>query len=460
MTSHAAATSAPSLPAGAGGPSGIEALRYLRRIQGPEILGAIQELWERYGDTAIVPLPFGRSLYFVNNPDDVMEILVRQAKKFIKGKALGTFKLLMGNGVATSDQPLWVQHRRQVQPSFHHKVLGRYTPTVLAAVAEHRAAWLSAGDDYLDFNDLLPQLAQDIVARTLLGADLSRQLATLHTVWDGAMAFVVRRTNAAIPLPLAWPLPSHRRFEEARRLIRDSVDGLVKRQLAGTAGDPDSFLTRLLASGDADDLSRDEIVTQILNILFAGHETTGNGLGSALYFILRDPAVHAGLMEEIGTVLGDAPPDHSSLERLEYLRQVVHETLRLYPPVSIFVREALEAVELTTGSLPQGAVILLSPYILHRHPEIWPEPERFDPGRFSRPELMAPPHFFAFGAGGRTCLGDQYAINEMMLILTCMFQTLTLELDRSQPIGTGFNGTLRPEPLHIRVAPRSGTLRG
>lgn len=457
MTQTARETTPAPGPTRAQGPSGLEAIRFLRRIQGPEIIGAIEELWRRYGDTAIVPLPFGRSLHFVNNPADVMEILVRQAKKFAKGKALEVFRILMGDGVATADQPLWAGYRRIVQPSFHTRVLHRYVPTALTAFEEHRRAWLSAADGLVDVNHLLPQLAQDIIARTLLGADLSRELAKLHTVWDDAMAFVVRRTNAALPLPLAWPLPSHRRFEEARQLIRASVAQLVQRQIDGEAGDPDSFVTRLLATSEGRGLGRDEIVVHILNILFAGHETTGNCLASCLYFILRDPAIKTRILAEIDGTLGPEPPDYASLERLWYLRQTVHEALRIYPPVSVFVREALEAVTLSTGPLKAGAIILLSPYILHRHPDLWSDPERFDPERFTSVELMGPPHLFAFGAGGRTCLGDQYAVNAMMLLLTRMFQTLSMELDAETPVGTGFNGTLRPDPLHLHIRARAPT---
>jgi cytochrome P450 len=153
-------------------------------------------------------------------------------------------------------------------------------------------------------------------------------------------------------------------------------------------------------------------------------------------------------------VLGDNPPSHGALEKQTYLRQVIYETLRLYPPVCLIPRQALEEVTLPTVVLPKGATVMLSPFVLHRHPKLWSEPERFDPERFASASEREPPKFIAFGAGARTCVGDQFAITEMMLALTDMFQQLRLEMDRSRPAGLFFNGTLRPNPVRVRVRPR------
>lgn len=434
------------------GPRGLDNLRYLRKIQGPHILDAVLDMWKAYGDTSVISLPFGRSLYFIHDPADVMEILVRQAKKFIKGKALETFRLLIGNGVVVSDKEIWVRQRRQVQPNFHHQSLVSYAPIVLETIAEYRADWLQY-KGFQDFDRLLPQLAQAIIARTLLGADLSRQLSDIQSNWDEAMAFVAQRTNAIVRLPLIWPLPGHRRFAKARRIIRDSVARLVELEFDGRgSSDQNTLLNRILRSHAAD-MSKDEVVAQILNVLFAGHETTGNGLSSALLFTLTHPDVYARIMRELDEVLADEPPSYACLEKQVYLRQVVYETLRLHSPVSLFVREALEDVNLSACTLPRGAIVMLSPHIIHRHPALWSEPDRFDPDRFADPSACESPGFLAFGAGGRTCVGDQYAIDTMMLILSDIFQNLRLELDRSRPFQLSYlNGTFKPHPLNIRVS--------
>lgn len=437
------------------GPRGLDNLRYLRRLQGPQILDAVQDLWKSYGDTSVISLPFGRSIYFIHDPADVMEILVRQAKKFIKGKALETFKLLIGNGVAVSDKDIWVRQRRQVQPNFHHQSLGRYAPIIVQTAAEYRAVWLQH-DGFQNFDRLLPQLTQAIIARTLLGADLSRQLSDLQSNWDEAMAFVVQRTNAMVRWPLMWPLPSHRRFARARRLIRGSVARLIEEQGdGGHSPDPNTLMNRMLRSHSTE-ISQDELATQVLNVLFAGHETTGNGLSSALLFTLTHPEIHARIMSELEDVLAGEAPDYARLEKQVYLRQVVYETLRLRSPVALFLREAREDIQLSACTLPQGAIVMLSPHILHRHPALWSDPDTFDPGRFNDPSACAPPKFLAFGAGGRTCVGDQYAIDTMMLVLSGILQNLNLELDRSRPIQIlCSNGTFKPHPLNIRVTASS-----
>jgi cytochrome P450 len=435
------------------GPRGMERIHLIKRLTEPKILDAVSGVWKTYGDTAAVSLPFGRTLYFLNDPADVMDVLVRRNKKFIKGKDLETFKLLIGHGVATSEQSDWVQHRRMVQPNFHHKILESYVPTVLQAVKEHRNRWLEAGDSFQDFNVLFPQLSQDIVARTILGADLSSQLEQIHRAWDGAMDFVLARTFTPVPFPIGWPLPSHRRFNRSARFIRDTVDAVIAQQMEeNVSADSNTFLARLLRSNAAGDLTRVQIREQVLNVLFAGLETTANALSSALYLILSHPHVQQKLIAELHAVLGKDSPSYGTLQKQPYLRQVVYETLRLYPPVCIIPREALEEVELSTVVLPRGASVIVSPYVIHRHPKLWSDPERFEPERFDNPSLTKPPNFLAFGAGGRTCVGDQFAINEMMLILSDIFQNLHPEMDTSRPIGFFFNGTLRPQPMRIRVS--------
>jgi cytochrome P450 len=435
------------------GPRGMERIHLIKRLTEPKIVDAVADLWKTYGDTAAVSLPFGRTRYFLNDPADVMDVLVSRSKKFTKGKDLETFKLLIGHGVTNSEQGDWVQHRRMVQPNFHHKILESYVPTVLQVVKEHRNRWLEAGDSFQDFNVLFPQLSQDIVARTMLGADLSSQLEQMHRAWDGAMDFVLARTFTLVPFPIGWPLPSHRRFNRAARFIRDTVDAVIAQRMEkNVSADSNTFLARLLRSNEAGELTSVQVREQALNLLFAGLETTANGLSSALCLILRHPHVQQKLLAELRAVLGKEPPSYHTLEKQPYLRQVVYETLRLYPPVCIIPRETLEEVELSTVVLPRGAAVMVSPYVIHRHPKLWSYPERFEPERFNSPSLMKPPYFLAFGAGARACVGDQFAINEMMLVLSDIFQNLHPEMDTSRPIGFFFNGTLRPQPMSIRVS--------
>jgi cytochrome P450 len=348
-----------------------------------------------------------------------------------------------------------VRHRRAVQPNFHYRALGSYTAGILQAAEYHRQQWLASGPQFQDFNKMSSLLSLDIVARTLFGANLNSQLNELHQAWDGAMNFILARTCAPVRLPLGWPLPGHRRFRRSAAVIRNAVDHLIARQVEGKGcPDPNTFLSRLVGRNSANQLDLAEIREQTLNILFAGHETTASGLSSVLYLILIHPNVRRKFMAELHSVLGQAPPGYAALEKQTYLRQVVYETLRLVPPVSIFVREALEEVELPTIVLPKGATVMLSPYVVHRQAELWKDPERFEPERFDSERRMEPPYFFSFGAGARTCAGDQFAISAMMLVLTDLFQNLDFELDTSRPVGLSFNGMLRPSPMLVRVRQR------
>ncbi|MBV9863358.1 MAG: cytochrome P450 [Alphaproteobacteria bacterium] len=436
----------------ASGPTGVEKLRYVLRLRGAGTLDALFALWQAYGDTARIALPFLPPLYAVNDPADVMVVLRKQADRFVKGRALRLFNELIGDGVVTAEGERWRDHRRAVQPYFAKESLASYGPAVCRVVAEHRSRWLRLAEGFDDFNPLLRDLAQDVIARALLGAQPCRELSEVQQAWARGMAVVVRRSNAVLRLPRWLTWRSHRRYRRARHELRSAVDRLIRRHLApGRGPEPGTVLAHSLAEYRDGRLGEYEIRNRVLNLLFAGHETLAGGLASALFLILAHPPVRDRVLAELRNVLRDEPPEYGLLRRQPYFRQTILETFRLYPPVPIFVREATGPVELSAGTLPRGAIVLLSPYIMHRHPELWKDPEQFDPDRFAMPGLLAPPRFFAFGAGGRTCLGNEFAVNHIMLILGDLLQRLHIELDQSAAAGLAFDGILRPAPIKLRV---------
>jgi cytochrome P450 len=466
------------------GPKGFGSFHYLNRIRRVGILDALVELWRDFGDLVRFQTPFGPLLYFVYDPQDVQQILLKDARKFIKGKAVEPFKLLVGNGLSVTENNVWLAQRRLVQPSFHMKSLEGYGPTMIATVKLHRERWISgmelSGERRIfDFNKAMSELTHDIVARTLLGKDLGPRLDTLQSSWSTALTFIVKRANQIIQLPLWLPLPSHLRFNRAMRTVTGTVDQIIKDQLEGRGSvDQTTLLARMLAARKADSqaqvappvtahtpaetasstglLTDRDIRDQVLNFLFAGHETTANAMAWSTYLILQNPPVKEKLLLELQQVLAGRTPNFQQLAELKYLRQVMFEALRVYPPVSMFVREALEEVQVGKYKIPKGAVVIISPFVMHRRPDLWKDGERFHPERFDDPATRTtPPAFLAFGAGGRACVGDNFAVNEMMVVMADLLQNIDFALNPQVPVKMHFNGTLRPEPFKVSIAPRS-----
>jgi cytochrome P450 len=195
---------------------------------------------------------------------------------------------------------------------------------------------------------------------------------------------------------------------------------------------------------------------QILAFLFAGHETTASNIGFTLWKILENPEIEQKVREELQSVLGSEAPSYETLFRLTYLRKVVYEALRLYPAASMFVRQAVSDVEVAGHRFRKGSLFILAPYVIHRRPELWPDPLRFDPDRFNEPPNSGETtRYFAFGAGPRVCIGEQFAVLEAQLVIARLLQTLDLKLVPGEPVRELFRGTLQPSGLTVAVSRRA-----
>ena len=447
------------------GPSGRAALRWGGRIREAGIVAALVELQKEFGDLVQIKIPLGSHILFVYHPDDVTTILQKEAKSFIKGKAIDPFKLLIGQSLAVTEGATWLAQRRLLQPAFHMRSLEEYGPTMADVTADHRTKILPRDQVHatVDLNTVFSNLTHDIVARALLGAELGPMLDVLRRSWHVALSFIVTRANQLARWPLWAPLPSHFRFRRAMQTVKATVDDIIASESRGVAenrGSParHNLLRRLLAAraSESVQISDQDIRDHALNFLFAGHETTANGLAWAVYLAGQNPDYKQKLCEELDRELQGQPADWNALDRLPYLRAFVYESLRLYPPVSMFVREATSSVALSRGTVLPGQIVVVSPFAMHRREELWPKAEVFDPDRFlggsAKPNA---PAFLAFGAGPRTCIGDHFAIKEMMIVLADFFQNLEIEIEADQNTRPVFNGTLQPHPMRVRLLHRN-----
>lgn len=401
---------------------------FLRLVR--DRLGLMTAAVERYGDAVRVAAG-PRTLYIFNHPDHAKHVLADNSGNYHKGIGLAQARRALGDGLLTSEGELWRKQRRTIQPVFGHARIAAQAP-VVAEEATRLVDRLKGriGGGPVDVLHELTDLTLGVLGRTLLDTDLGRFAGIgqdFEAVQDQAMFEMVSLST----VPMWVPLPKQLRFRRARTDLRRVVARLVDDRLARWNPDADDVLTRLIVSTRqesdprvADRRLHDEVVT----LLLAGHETTASTLGWALHLIDRFPEVRRRLREEAVEVLGDGPARYEDLHRLTYTGMVLSEVMRLYPPVWILTRQA-QADDVVGGyHVPAGSDVLICPYVLHRNPGFWAEPDRFRPERFAPGESDGRPRYayIPFGAGPRFCVGNNLGLLEATFVLAMLVRDLRL----------------------------------
>jgi cytochrome P450 len=292
-------------------------------------------------------------------------------------------------------------------------------------------------------------LTQAIIVRTMFSTDLGATAAIVNRTWP----IINRRigeTFWSTKLETSLPLPANRRFWRALRELETVVYQIIAERRQ-TRRDESDLLSMFLAARDdetgtgmTDRQLRDEVLTMLL----AGHETTSLALSWTYYLLSRHPDVERSIADEVDRVIGDERPSFAHIDRLTSTRRTIEESLRLYPPAWGFSRRALGDDEVGGYRIPKGSLVFLIPFVVHRRPKLWPNPDRFDPDRFAPEHESTRPRFayIPFGGGPRGCIGNQFAMVEAQLIVAAIAQRYRIELVPGQDI--------RPEPLiTLRPAP-------
>ncbi|NUQ37306.1 MAG: cytochrome P450 [Caldilineales bacterium] len=390
-------------------------------------------VWQTYGDIVrldLGPLPF----FLLTRPDHVHHVLVAHAANYPKGRGYNKLKLFLGDGIFTSEGDLWRRQRRLLQPLFTPQSVGRFESHMRRAIDGLLAEWESAAasGQELDINQEMMKLAMNVISLVMFGFEIGARAREAADAFSAMLRFVSERSVSAIDLPLAIPTAANRRAQAAM----DRVNAFMAEIVAERRADPtehDDLLALLLAVRDPDSgaaMSEEQLRAELLTNFFAGHETTAQALTWMWYLLSLHPGVRAQLEEELARVLGGRAPTLADLPNLTLTRAIIDETLRLYPPVWGYVRQALAADEIDGYHIPAGAMVMVSPFITHRLPTIWPNPEGFDPGRWmSEQGAGRPKHaYFPFGAGPRVCIGNNFALLEMRLMLATAAQRFHLDL--------------------------------
>jgi len=420
---------------------------------------AMINTWKQYGDIAFRKIGPIRN-YMLFDPEYVYHVLVTNHRNYVKGPAYDGFRLLVGQGLVTSDGDLWKNQRRLMSPHFTPTTVLDFSEMMAETIEDVLYRWQKAAQEgrLLNMDAEMMRLTMRVIGRALFSLDLGQELAEVGNFIQEAFAFVPERSLNPL-LPSWLPLPSHRRFARNLKIINQFVYDQIAEGRHHL--ERQNFLSVLLKARDpetgqgmSDQQLRDEFIT----LFFAGFETTARTLTWSWYLLHKHPEIMQKVRAEADRVLGDKRlASGDDLECLTYTRMVVDETLRLYPPTAILPRQNLEADEIGGYAIPPMSFISVSPYIVHRYPEYWPDPERFDPDRFTPENVAARPKwaYIPFAAGPRVCIGNSFSLMEMVYTLAMAAQRFNLKQVPDEEIPARFVGTTRPtKPLHMQVSPR------
>ncbi len=435
-------------------------------------LGLFMRALHENGD--VVRLRTGPLRAFIfSHPDHVQRVLVGNLANYTKQtRGYIKLRLVLGEGLVTSEGELWKRQRRIVQPSFHPRRVAGFAETMTRCADALADAWepLARRHATIDVADEMMALTLRVACLTLFSHDVGPSGSNeVSRAMGDYLSYFTRLVSTPLPFPEALPTPRAARMRRGVRTVHAIVDDLIARRRRRDAADPAAaaeatdLLGMLMAARDeetgeamSDRHLRDEVVTMLL----AGHETTANALTWAFHLLGDHPEVVARLEAELAQVLGGRTPTWDDFPRLTYTGQVLEEVMRLYPPVYVLGRRA-EARDVVGGfEIPQGAYVFISQYAMHRHPDYWPDPERFDPDRFApgapKPGGGHRGAWFPFSIGQRLCIGEHFARLETRLVLATLAQRFRLGREHGFPVVPQASVTLRPEHgLQMRLSLRA-----
>ncbi len=407
----------------------------------------------------IVEIAMGivRHLVVVSAPALANEVLVARDSSFKKSPGLTVFmRPVLGNGLLTSERELHDKQRKLLAPAFAHKRIVGYAETMAARAARFADGWKE--NERVDIAEAMMKLTFEIVGKTLFDTEVGSDADIVGEAVEIAMHQAVSQLAAAIPIPPFVPTLGNLRYKRAVNRLDEIIYRIIRdRRSAG--GDRGDVLSMLIAARDeagvamTDRQIRDEAMTLFL----AGHETTANGLAWAFYLLARNPEARERLEAEVDA-LGHTPT-YDDLKQLPYTLAVFKEAMRLYPPVYILARRATEDTVVGERRIVKGSIVLINIIGIHRQPDVWSDPSRFDPTRFlgERERQIPRGAYLSFSVGPRVCIGNHFALMEAHLILATIARRLRFGLERTEPAGLQQLITLRPKDglparVHLRRA--------
>ena len=426
-------------PVTAPGPDNREMLKQFREIQNNP-LNFLRKTWQQHGDVVQFPIP-RPATYLVSSPQGARDVLVNNHRVVSKRTVqYSTLSLVTGEGLLTADTETWKTSRRQLAPAFHHEMISLATSHVATALNRLDQKWIdltSQGTALVDIDQAMMNLALEITGATLFGTDLTGQVDQLTTATLRALHGVVVRARNPLPLPLVIPTPNNLGMRGAIRELDTAINAIIDRRLADPLPDGApirDMLDVLMDQTLEQPLSRRQIRDEVATFIVAGHETIASALTWAWYLLGSNPEESQRLQQN---------PERAAL--------VFDETLRLYPPAWVITRRTLESINVEGFEIPGNSLVIVSPWIVHRNEQAWPNSEQFNPDRFvgSTPMLG----YLPFGSGPRLCIGRDMARLQGTQILSHITQHWQLRPIHNAQVPVDASVTLRPQgglPMRLK----------
>ena len=411
-----------------------------------------EEKRKTLGDTFYAAYPGGKVL-ITANPELIKQVLQTNQKNYPKDKGYDQLALMLGNGLVTSKGRLWKKQRKIAQPTFHKKNLENLFIAMTEIAQQYLEELSQKKGQTIDISQEMMAVTARIAMKALFSSDIEGGLKEIYHAISYSQEFVSKRAMNPLIIPWTRINGSYRKFSRHRSLMDNLINQLIDNRQKSNEAKPD-FLQMLLDARYEDtgepmplDLLRDELVT----IFSAGHETSANGLSWTLYLLSQHPEILQKLRAEADQVLGKRMPSFADLKQMPYTKQVIEEGMRIYPPVWGVGRYAREADQWREHDIAPNTIVICQIFSLHRHPELWENPEIFNPDRFETETAKARPstHYLPFGAGPRMCIGNHFAMMEMQLLLPLIVRHFDFELIKNHPVEL--------EPL-ITLKPKHGIL--
>jgi cytochrome P450 len=413
-----------------------------------ESLALMRECFSRYGDIYRIFAPSrGVYNYVINHPRDIKTVLLSNHRNYTKGEGMDRVKILLGNGIMTSEGDFWRRQRRMMQPSFHRRVLDRFSRLIHDVNEKFADRWAaqSARSEAINLTDDVSELTLEIVLHSIFSTDLTR---LERETGGNPFELVAKETNRDLKFAF--------RFRSLAKLVSE----LIERRRREPEEERFDFLEMLIDARDRENgapMTNKEMIDEVMTHIVAGHETTASALTWTWYLASQHPETVAALEAEADAATSDQPLGLDAAESLSYTHKVIQEALRLYPPGWLFTRRTIAADEL--GGFPIGprTDVFICPYLLHRHPDFWSDPETFNPERFAGADAEER-HKFAyipFSVGPRHCIGENLALFEMLGHMRAMTRRFRLTRASDEPIELEAQINLRPRSnLMMKVETR------
>ncbi len=416
----------------------------------------LQQL-SRLGDVTTFNIG-GQTAFFLNHPELVRDLLVTNNHKFIKGRALQRAKKLLGEGLLTSEKDFHLRQRRMIQPAFHRQRIAGYAEAMIMFGEKMSNEWRNS--ETRNIADEMMRLTLNIVGKTLFGADVQDDASDVGK----AMTTIVSMFNLLL-LPFSeilekLPLPHTKKFNKAKQTLDEVIYKIIYERRKSRA-DMGDLLSMLLNAKDIDtgaQMTDEQIRDECMTLFLAGHETTSNALTWTFYLLSQNPQAEAKFHRELDKILKDKPLTPEDYPRLKYTESVLAESMRLFPPAWAVGRLAIEEHEFGGYKIPKGSLVLVSPFVMHHDARFWTDAEQFQPERWDAISVKEAGNnfvYFPFSKGVRSCIGEQFAWTEGVLLLATLGRKWKINLLPEQKIGLQAMITLRPKfGMKMRIEKR------